>query len=141
LRSCTGDANESGKPHYQLTRIPKPRATQKVNDVAHKAAAGNLEKWLCSQVEVEKAPEPAICWRTKEGITMCAGSADFLEIWITIPQILIIELDPSSWDIPKTLSPFGWGHAKSHGLIFDLVGKGIFSPNKSHFTAVFRKAR
>jgi len=44
LRSCKGDTSESGKPHYQLTRIPKPRATHKVNDVAHKAAAGNLEK-------------------------------------------------------------------------------------------------
>jgi hypothetical protein len=72
---------------------------------------------------------------------MCAGSADFLAIWITIARILIIELDPSSWAIPKTLSPFGQGHAKSHGLIFDLVGKDIFSPNMSHFTAVFRKGK
>jgi hypothetical protein len=138
LRSCTGHSTDPGHAHYQVSHVPKSRTTHKLSKDVHKLVDGKLEKWLHVQTEVNKGLADIACWKALDGQTYCTGKADLLEVWLTLPHILIGEVEDSPWDTPKAMSPLGSGHANSHGVIYDLVGKAFFCPATSHFTAKFR---
>lgn len=58
--------------------------------------------------------------------------------------ILDLELDDSTgdapiWDFPQKLFPSTLRAAQDHGLVYDLVGRGLYNPTASHFIARYAK--
>lgn len=44
-------------------------------------------------------------------------------------------LNGESWDFPSRLLPRGKRAAGDHGLVYDMVGRGLYNPDTSHFIA------
>ncbi|KAH7907178.1 hypothetical protein BJ138DRAFT_1014934 [Hygrophoropsis aurantiaca] len=142
LRSCTGTLTNA--PHWQITRYP----TQSCHTGFHLNArlserySGSIKKWFQSDVvQINRTPIDAPqCWQTADGAPLCSGASYFLSLFIHLPVMLILDLgdvvDPQNqWEIPRRLYPLSQGAAKSHGVVYEIVGLALFSPERAHFTA------
>ncbi|KAJ7141724.1 hypothetical protein C8R43DRAFT_1131342 [Mycena crocata] len=87
------------------------------------------------------APEPvAGCWKTRDGVCQCDGSALRYEAILNIPVVLVIEIGDintsSHWDIPQSLYPLPSNAAASaHRVKYSITSHLYCSPDTLHFTA------
>lgn len=76
------------------------------------------------------------CWRVKSGKYLCSGeTSEVRDLVVSIPVLLIarVEDDGDPWNFPATLAP----ETSLEGVEYDLVALGLFSEQKSHFSARF----
>jgi hypothetical protein len=113
----------------------------------HPVHGGSVKKWFSDLVSTKRSPDTGYgCWRTSEGKRHCSGQHQNIYLCVSLPGMLILdlELDDSTgdapiWDFPQKLFPSTLRAAQDHGLVYDLVGRGLYNPTASHFIARYAK--
>lgn len=79
------------------------------------------------------------CWRNDKGEVLCSGTrTDTRGLVVSIPSMLVLDMtevaDPQVvWDFPEMLVPSTKLQVKRNGLVYDLVGFGLYFDKASHF--------
>jgi hypothetical protein len=141
IHTCTGSSEIGGK-HLEISKNPQRHPYIQLKDSDHTTYNGDVTSWFAKFLSVQgtKIANQA-CWRTKEAEVLCPGvRTDIRELVIGIPTMLMLnipdsECSNSGWTFPETLTPLTKTLAKRSGLIYDLVGFGLYSKKASHFTA------
>ncbi|KAJ7699257.1 hypothetical protein B0H17DRAFT_1129327 [Mycena rosella] len=139
FKSCVG----SGVNHWQLSKLD-PRPPLKLDTSNSKHFSGDLQKWFKNMTNIHAGPHSPIkgCWYSVEGETFCDGHATVLEIFVGLPVMLILTVNPgeeNEWDVPREFSPIAKRPAalKDVGVVYDLVGHTQTNAAIQHFAAHF----
>ncbi|KAK6974420.1 hypothetical protein R3P38DRAFT_3482445 [Favolaschia claudopus] len=86
----------------------------------------------------DKAERMSACWQALDGNRFCSGEAIQYEVFLNIPNALVIEFDGvedgEPWDIPKTLYPCrGDSAASGRGVKYSVVSHVYFQQSRSHY--------
>lgn len=114
-----------------------------LTQVAHRQFNGSIKKWLRNTFLVNKPPLPLPqCYRSNDGTALCNGSCTLVEVFVSLPVVLILEsLDAENdplWDFPITVAPSANKTLTSDGVIYDLVGRIFYSKKYAHFIVRYR---
>lgn len=145
LRSCAGNA--ANCPHWELTETPRTKFYFQLDRQKSEQFKGDVAKWFRNETLINKSPvESDHCWRDLDGSPCCNGQAALLELYISLPVMLTIELgdnhDPkNSWNFPKHMKPLTQDAELEDGVIYDIVGQAIYDGTNDHFTAIFSPDR
>jgi hypothetical protein len=141
LRSCTGNSQNS--LHWEITETPRTTFYHQLNrDLWHRHN-GDVTKWFRDLVLINKLPTESVhCWRNVDGQPQCDGQASELQLYISIPVMLIIELgdrhdSENVWNFPKNIRPLTAEAESTDGVVYDIVGRAFFSDEEQHFTTCF----
>lgn len=136
LKWCTGGSKVTN--HFQVPTRFTQRSSLSLRQVDHHEFGGSIKKWLRNKFTVNQTPTPCMtCYRVREGKALCDGVCTEVEFYISLPVVLIFEFpDPESddpWDFPVTLPPSTSKAVTDNGLVYDLVGRVLWSRLESHF--------
>ena len=142
MHFCTGSQNIGGQ-HLEIFRRPKARITLQLSHAVFDVFKGSVTHWFRDLLNIKQPRKYGYnCWRTHSGETFCHGTReDVGPLFISIPIILILELDDDiapEWDVPSHLYPGSKRESEEHDLVYDLVGRGLYSQEKSHFIARYK---
>ncbi|KAF9529541.1 hypothetical protein CPB83DRAFT_882745 [Crepidotus variabilis] len=154
VHECTGSDYTLGQ-HIEVLSQPICRTYLSLKYVKHSLFEGSVTDWFKDLVNVDKVPiDIDACWRAKDGVPLCAGRREDIQDLITsIPVALLLEVrefdtgnftDPAGrlasfprWDFPPALVPLTDALADKHGLIYDLIALGLYSPTQQHYVAQY----
>lgn len=141
LRACTGDTEIP--QHWEIYETPHGRfhldpLTLDLRD----RFSGDVAQWFRNYVSVNKSAVATPCWRTIEGKCLCDGSASSLDIPVSIPIMLIVEIGDdhdtrNTWDFPINIRPLSKEAETTDGLVYNIVGRAFYSASGAHFTTRF----
>lgn len=130
IRICSG----TDEAHLQISKIPVVKTALIPTADQYSLFQGNLQAYWNSLIDTKLIP--GHCWRTRDGIKLCSGHSQILEVIFAIPIFLLLEPQSlpliNSWDCPAVL------HALPNidaNLRFDLVGRVLHG--NSHFLSVY----
>ena len=141
-RTCTGST--TAPPHFDITRNPTTKFWFDLTLPLHRQYKGNVAAWFQHDVTANPIPDACPCWRKGNGTRPCRGTASTAEIWISLPEVLIInvgdqDLDhPVIWNFPIQLHPSTAKEMKQHGVVYEIIGRALHNPSSQHFIARFR---
>ena len=141
IHSCTG-STETGGEHLELRNNPQRLSSI---DIATNGTVNeeNLTAWFANLMSRKGTQVSNLgCWREREGDLLCSGTrTDTRGLVISIPVVLILRVpedsNPPIGKFPQTLTPLTKTLGKRSGVIYDLVGFGLYSENAGHFTAQY----
>ena len=141
---CLGS---KGQKHMEIPTTTTQRWCLPLKPETHSKHGGSVKKWFSDLVSVKNPWEATSgCWRVLEGKCLCSGEHQNLQLCLSLPVMLILDLrlDESNgeapiWDFPQKLFPLTSQAAQEHGLVYDLVGHGLFNPEAAHFMARYTK--
>ncbi|KAK6966908.1 hypothetical protein R3P38DRAFT_2590093 [Favolaschia claudopus] len=133
FKSCDGTDHD----HFQLERI-KWRKPFVVSPELCRWYRGSLRDWFFDLMKPDKAERMSACWQALDGNRFCSGEAIQYEVFLNIPNALVIEFDGvedgDPWDIPKTLYPCrGDSAASGRGVKYSVVSHVYFQRSRSHY--------
>lgn len=129
--------------HWEITETPRAAFYHQLNRNLRQLHDGDITKWFRDLVLINKPPTESIhCWRDVDGQPHCHGHAGLLELYISIPIMLIIELGDQGdseniWTFPKHIRPLTQNAETTDGVVYDIVGRAFFSDASQHFIARF----
>lgn len=131
-----------GEQHHLQLRLNPIASTilyPKTSEI--KAFSGIIQDWFSAAVHPDGY---LVSQAAKCGEGECSGQKDVLEVCVSLPVILIFELDTDTehskkWSFPPILSVKSTGQGPAHhpGLTFSLTGRIFHSPGMSHYRAHF----
>jgi len=139
IHSCTGSTNTGGE-HLEIRNIPQRLSSIDIGEygVTYK---GDIKAWFTSLMSDKGTKASNLsCWRKDEEESFCLGDrTDTRGLVISIPVVLLLRVPEDSnqlvANIPQTLTPLTKTLANKTGVIYDLVGFGLYSEKACHFTA------
>lgn len=136
IHTCSGTQAAGGK-HVEIWKSPLRQHSHELKQ--HAECKGDVAIWFRNFISIQGNPLSGLkCWREEEGVLFCSGVRDDIRgLVFSLPVMLILDIEDSSsppvWNFPGTLTPLTKTLAKKEGLIYDLVGMGLFSQDKTHF--------
>lgn len=151
LDQCTGDSDTYGQ-HLRLQTEPDARPGWILMSAQHQLYNGKLADWFSHWAGIQGWEGSSTCWRVYNEEIFCDGQRSTVRNQlVSLPVILVVELlqegiangtsdrPDVDWDVPATLTPpISPGIAKSHKIIYDLVGYGLVDHTGNHFTAQYQ---
>lgn len=90
LRTC--NAGTSSVQHIEHS-VATGYHSLSLKDSDHLRLGGSVAKFMHETTNINRVPRvSAVCWRSKEGISLCSGKAEYVQLCISLPVVLIIEL-------------------------------------------------
>jgi hypothetical protein len=151
-RVCNGDissAFDGTTPrHYSIDNAQERsfNITQ-LTSWHHQLYHGDLSEWLADwvQISTKNLKDSDNCWQRfdDDGGYICQGQTKSLRMTLSIPVMLIIEIESSTvqhggnnclWSAPTSMYPLKRSSAKD-GIVYDLVGRGMFRTSETHYTS------
>ena len=137
----TGSQNIGGQ-HLEIFHCPKAHITLQLSHAFFDVFKGSVTHWFCDLLNMQSRKSGYNCWQTHSGESFCNGTReDVGPLFMSIPIILILELEENiapEWDVPSHLYPGSKHESEEHDLVYDLVGRGLYSQEKSHFIARYK---
>ncbi|KAI4517633.1 hypothetical protein K525DRAFT_210448 [Schizophyllum commune Loenen D] len=150
-RQCTGEPGDGFCGHYQLQKYPTISGVIEVplDSAPYKNDLKVLFNQALSLPSAATASHKhsALCWRQRDGEPVCTGTAFTIDIFLSIPCVLILRMDGEMeegtyWRVPTQLYPLTVELGQKEDLVYDLVGRVNYSQahdsrDDGHYTCQF----
>ncbi|KAL1715944.1 hypothetical protein EV715DRAFT_293655 [Schizophyllum commune] len=144
-RDCQGDTAANVPRHFRLTPNASLRYMLELPGAASASNyRGEIKRWFHDFMSVKKPEQDMCCWRQVGGKLLCNGQANIKDIVTSIPVVLILVFEgfderkarfETQWDAPSELFPLTQALARSHEIVYDIVGRAYYDPLNSHYWA------